>query len=213
MMGWGLVIKGPLFVETCLRWIMAYRLYLRPGECDKLLVNMIVRPQLGAGPGYQDWGVILSPWEGNLPGKAGLYDEAVIWDMDPQLGPLLGQLIGTRGGHLQLWSSDAGKDIDLFSEAATAGHLDALKPTRYSLRHGGASHDLLSRQRSLAEVMKRGRWLSDQSLRRYAKETRILDELNKLPPPTLSFGISVAAHVHDVLLGLKVAAVFGPCPP
>ena len=43
----------------------------------------------------------------------------------------------------------------------------------YRMRHGGASHDIVSNQRSVLEVKKRGRWANDQSLKRYAKGVRL----------------------------------------
>eukprot|EP00973_Karenia_brevis_P006482 882223-Karenia_brevis.AAC.1 len=66
--------------------------------------------------------------------------------------------------------------------------LEALKPTLYSLRHGGASEDILRRRRSVQEVKRRGRWTSDASLKRYAKEARLLSEISKLHPSILAFG-------------------------
>ena len=43
----------------------------------------------------------------------------------------------------------------------------------YRMRHRGASHDIVSNQRSMLEVKKRGRWANDQSLKRYAKGVRL----------------------------------------
>ena len=50
----------------------------------------------------------------------------------------------------------------------------------YRLRHGGASHDVASKVRSLLEVKKRGRWISDNSLRRYQKSVVLLTEEARL---------------------------------
>ena len=43
----------------------------------------------------------------------------------------------------------------------------------YQLRHGGASHDLAANLRTRAEVMARGRWQTEASVRRYAKIGKI----------------------------------------
>eukprot|EP00973_Karenia_brevis_P038145 5259176-Karenia_brevis.AAC.1 len=79
----------------------------------------------------------------------------------------------------KLWPVDSGQVITTFQAACNQLGLDALQPTRYSLRHGGASEDLYTKSRTIAEVMKRGQWRADSSLRRYAKEGRLLAELKK----------------------------------
>ena len=66
----------------------------------------------------------------------------------------------------------------------------------YSLRHGGASDDFLTRRRTLPEIKHRGRWLADSSVRRYTKSARALKELEKIPAPALA-----AAHLLDRALG------------
>ena len=58
----------------------------------------------------------------------------------------------------------------------------------YSLRHGGASDDLLAGRRSLEQVRARGRWVSSSSLRRYTKATRLLRELQEVHGDVFSFG-------------------------
>ena len=83
-------------------------------------------------------------------------------------------------------------------EAVTALGLGPLKPVRYSLRHGGASDDLLCRRRSLEEVKKRGQWRTDQSLRRYGKETKALAEMHKIPSNILEYGLSVSENLEDM---------------
>ena len=57
---------------------------------------------------------------------------------------------------------------------AGVGHLQLVP---YMLRHGGASHDALAGRRSIAAIKKRGRWRSDQSLRRYQKESLAMAQL------------------------------------
>ena len=79
--------------------------------------------------------------------------------------------------------------------------LHAIAPCRYSLRHGGVSHDLMSRGRSVEEAKRRGRWRSDTSLRRYAKESRVLSELRKVSPAVLEFGGAVQQQLHLLLRG------------
>eukprot|EP00973_Karenia_brevis_P034263 4726174-Karenia_brevis.AAC.1 len=70
----------------------------------------------------------------------------------------------------------------------------------YSLRHGGASEDLLRGRRRLQEVMRRGRWQSESSLRRYSKEGLLAQELAKVPASTLSYGVAVDASLESIFL-------------
>ena len=51
----------------------------------------------------------------------------------------------------------------------------------YQARHGGPSEDRAARLRSLFEVMKRGRWLSEGSVRRYEKHGKLGERLHRLP--------------------------------
>ena len=76
-----------------------------------------------------------------------------------------------------------------------------LGSSRYSLRHGGASDDLLNQRRSLLEIKRRGLWKSEISLRRYAKEGMILSELRKVPPETVAYGRQILNHLLDLLVG------------
>ena len=71
----------------------------------------------------------------------------------------------------------------------------------YCLRHRGASHDLLTRSRSLVEIQKRGRWHSLKSLRRYGKETRSLSEAAKLNLALVDYARQVESHSVSVLSG------------
>ena len=86
-----------------------------------------------------------------------------------------------------------------FCSAAAALNLTALKPLRYSLRHGGASNDLLDRRRTTEEFKKRCRWRTDQSLRRYGKETKALAQIHLMPPAVAEYGQKVSENLEAVL--------------
>ena len=77
--------------------------------------------------------------------------------------------------------------------------LSVLQPVVYSLRHGGASHDLLHQRRTVAEVKMRGRWHSDASVRRYGKLARAMKEANRLLPSTKKYGELVLAKLNKYL--------------
>ena len=50
----------------------------------------------------------------------------------------------------------------------------------YMLRHGGASHDRATDERTLLEVQARGNWRCFESVRRYDKHARLGDVLSRL---------------------------------
>ena len=82
-------------------------------------------------------------------------------------------------------------------EASLLGGTDILHPEPYGLRHGGASHDVLSKRRGLSSVKKRGRWRDGRSVRHYEKATVALHELNKLHPNIIQFGRLIADNLGN----------------
>lgn len=132
-------------------------------------MKMVIKPSHVSGPSYRSWGLLLAPREDQVPGKTGLHDEAVIFDTDPDVLPTLARLVAGRAGHEKLWPMSPKEDIETFNKCAKRLGLDRLGVARYSLRHGGASDDILTKRRGLKDAMKCGRWRTDQSLRRYAK--------------------------------------------
>ena len=70
------------------------------------------------------------------------------------------------------------------------------------MRQGGASEDLLHRLRTHEAVKRRRRWgASDESLKRYGKETRLLTELAKLPVDILSKALVANESIDQLLMG------------
>ena len=67
----------------------------------------------------------------------------------------------------------------------------------YTLRHGGASHDLLFKLRTLPEIKMRGRWVTDASLVRYTKATRAQAELHRIPLAAQAFGSAVELNLVE----------------
>ena len=51
----------------------------------------------------------------------------------------------------------------------------------------------------IAEIKKRGRWLTDQSLRRYEKATAAQALFNKLPTKVVTFGTAVKESLPDLV--------------
>ena len=186
-----------------LQVVVSFWCYLRPSEGDRLRPRDLVAPSHLAGTHYQHWGLLLSPSDVGRPGKTGQFDESIILDNLQGLDPLFRQLSVSRAKEARLWPHSAEQFLAKWNQVIVELELGALNPCRYALRHGGASEDILSRQRLLADVKRRGRWVSDSSLKRYGKETRLLSELLKVHPNVLAFGREVMRHFEALMLGFR----------
>ena len=182
------------------KWWIQFRTYLRPGEAEKLLVSQLIPPTPAAGEQYANWSIIVAPEELEVPGKTGDLDESVVIDTDPELRPLLAAIFYHRHPSARLWGASA-EDPSAFAAAVAALHLQPLHPCRYALRHGGASEDLLTFQRDLAAIKKRGRLKTDSSLRRYAKEAKLSRELRNVHPLVVAYGRAVLVDLAGVISG------------
>ncbi|CAK0911133.1 unnamed protein product, partial [Prorocentrum cordatum] len=171
--------------------------YLRPGEAAKLRGRHLIAPSASAGTLYQYFGLLLHE-SGKGPGRTGVNDESILFDRDGWLAPLLAALKLSALPDQPLWGEAIAQLPKLFDSACRELSLERLRPHLYSLRHGGASDDMLSQRRSLPEIQRRGRWRSAKSLNRYTKETKLLDELAWIPPAALELG----AFVEDNLMAL-----------
>ena len=187
---------------TAVKVFVQFRTYMRPGICDSLKVFQLVPPSAAAGGHYARWGFLLNPVELGVPGKTGLWDQAVVWDTELWMSAIFEQL-HHQPQRASLWPVNALETIDHFNEAVEALGLTNLHPTRYSLRHGGASDDILSKRRSIEAVKIRGHWKADTSLRRYGKETRVLAELRKAAPQVIEYGAEVLNDLEQLLVSRK----------
>ena len=178
--------------------LLQFHTYIRPGSFDTLKVAQLDRPTLLAKFPYSLWGIVLNPVEDLVPGKTGVFDQAVLIDDFPWLHPFLLMLVLNRSPEDPLWPVPPSRVIALFLSSAARLGMAAMAPVRYSLRHGGASHDLLTSRRNVMDVKKRGLWRTDQSLRRYAKETRALAELHRMPDATLHYAELIDANLSAV---------------
>ena len=181
--------------QLALRLFLQFTTYMRPGECSNLRVKQLVPPQMTVGSRFNLFAVLLHPREDEIPGKTGVFDASVVLDSDVWLNPLLLRLINHRPPDSLLWVDPHTLLVDEFMAAQEALNLAHLNSCLYTLRHGGATHDILTRRRSMLEVKQRGRWGSDASLKRYVKLARLQTELAKVPIQTRQFGLQV---LHDL---------------
>ncbi len=197
--------RGEWMTAVCLYF--QFRTYLRPGACDALKVKQLIRPQPAAGLPY--WALVVNPVEDRIPGKTGLYDSSVLWDTDLWFGSVLDLLVNNRQPEGLLWTCPPAHIIAVMQAATEWLNLNCLAPCRYSLRHGGASDDLVQKRRALDVVKKRGQWVTDTSLRRYAKESRLQGEVAKIDPSVLRYASDLINILPSVFLGLMPP----PVPP
>ena len=97
-----------------------------------------------------------------------------------------------------MWSFTAEEARLAFNEAVESQGIEG-QPSLYVLRHSGASDDLLSCRRSLTEIKARGRWVTDSSLRRYAKATKLQQNLNQLDAAVIAFGNAIDAQLVSLV--------------
>ena len=90
---------------------------------------------------------------------------------------------------------------------ATLG-LEDRQIARYSLRHAGASNDVLKNLRPVEDIKARGRWKTDSSMRRYTRAARAQQFANQLPEPILTYG----RQIREMLPGILNGTV-APIPP
>jgi hypothetical protein len=142
-------------------------------------VGDIVKP---AHKKKRAWTLILHPAEREETSKTGISDESIIVD-GPflWLGSVLELLTRGRAAGEQAFKVTYQGWARLYQAAGQHLKLNAFgPPVLYQLRHGGASHDQFHNHRALDVVKKRGRWLTDASVRRYEKGGRIPQLLARL---------------------------------
>ena len=189
--------------------VASFLCYLRPGEALRLRGRSLVQPAAAAGLAYDKWALLLHDVVDRVPSKVGLFEESVIIDNAGWLFPVLEALKVATAAEASLWDFDLSEYKKAFAEAAKHLSLSRLRPHLYSLRHGGASEDIIRGLRTPEQVQRRGRWGHSSSMKRYAKESKLLAELHWVPAATLSFGKLVEANFRSVIEG---ALAGGPHP-
>lgn len=151
---------------------------------------------------------MLSPIENEVAGKTGVFDESILVN-DPRLWKALARLRRNRLPKQDLWDFPVEYELHVWKQTIAQLGIDQLQPCRYAMRHGGASADLTTKARTVEAVKRRGRWRSDASLRRYAKESRVLSQLAKVDSSVLRLGESVEEKLEDLLLGVWTPRLVG----
>ena len=177
--------------------------YLRPSENTGLKVKCLVPPLEGSREGapYSTWSLNLHPCTDGVPGKTGIMDETVLLDGPVWMDAWYQRLRTGRPADAPLWPFDVGTATQFFMDTWKALRMDPVAPSLYALRHGGASEDLLAQRRTPEGVLRRGRWRTNQSLKRYGKEAKLMAQVSLIPATTLNFGEKVLGSLEAAFNG------------
>jgi len=183
--------------------------YFRPGEGRGFLCMDLNLPAGGPQESLNCVSLTVAPETRLEWSKTQTFDDTVLLDAPVRyLGNLLVTLRGERppSEPLFLLGQDAHTN---WSRACRALGLPGL--VLYQLRHGGASVDRLERRRSPQEILARGRWQSERSLRRYAKSGRVQTLLGKLAPHVREFTKVALRDLELVVTGRRRLAPPAAC--
>ena len=172
-----------------LKLMVDHDTYLRPGESIDLKGRDIVPPVRNGGKQYRWFAIVVRDSQDHKPDKTGVFDNSV--PLNSVGREYLGQLLWERvlvlnGKDEKVYPFDAAEFRKNFREAGQLLGFKNLHP--YQSRHGGASEDLNSGERDHLAVKVRGRWHTDQSVRRYGKVGKIQKMMNAV--------VSVVSQTH-----------------
>lgn len=176
------------FRDMCLLCLVAFDLYLRPGEAIELKSKNVVAPVKRAGRQYQWVMVIIREEEGMKPDKTGIFDNSLPIDR-PELrwvgNALLQKARACNSKEDGLWAFSMDQFRKEFVKSGMNLGLENLHP--YQMRHGGATEDLTAKFRDHNGVKSRGRWRTDASVRRYAKVGKVQQLLSRMTECSVRF--------------------------
>lgn len=175
-------------IEEAMAVLLMFMGYLRP--CDMLHVRGAQLTALMAegGAARAHWSLILHPLERRKPSKIGAFDECVLLT-NPEFNDLEGALrlwkqrAGLKGRLIATPYEQLAKDFR--AACARLNYVSLGIEHLYQLRHGGASFDVASGHLDVVGAMKKGRWPSMSSLRRYERGGRLNEVLARLTPQQL----------------------------
>ena len=194
--------RSPAAREMALAIILSFSAYLRPGELLRLRPVDVVPPTGPKGSPLDVTAIIISsPMERLEPSKTNTYDDTILLDsVDfPNLGTMITDLARRRTDHSFLFGDF--KTDELRTAFENASQLLKLPPlVLYQLRHGGATLDLLYRRREMEAIKQRGRWRTDASLRRYAKQGKVQSMVANLLEEVRAYADYSLQNIENVLL-------------
>lgn len=177
-------------------------------EFETLRVGDIIRPVKKGGPIYQFWSILLHPQEEGVPSKTQQWDEALTLDLayHSYLGPAMDRhlRLKSRSKSSKAFTVEMKEVNDFMLDRWKHHNLQVLKkPHLYRLRHGGASHELGGKLRTIQEVQIRGRWLCTKSLKNYEKAGRMAQLLGSLDEAKQQECVQAREEIGKALLGRR----------
>ena len=139
--------------------------------------------------------------------KVGVCDETFALDSQelPELGAALAYL-KTGQPKARRFKLSKHQLRAYWNRALVRLEIKELKLNLYAIRHCGPSHDRRKKYRGLAEVKKRGRWISDKSMARYEAHARVVQEFQKfsvnLQQKARASATKVRAYINQKAKGL-----------
>ena len=190
---------------------LTFVLYLRPSETLGLTLSCLAPPSRLGGSTTRHWCITLHPDELGVASKTGEFDCSLIVD-NPEFTFMANMLQQLRHHPAGLKPRPTEKVFPIkmrdwcrqYNAAAKQLHLEEFSPTTpvlYQLRHGGASHELASGHRDTAGLMKRGRWTSLASVKRYEKGGRLAELLQRLTPAQALLAENCQKNIGEILCG------------
>ena len=180
--------------------VMMFDAYLRPYE----LLNIRFQDILHPASGFRHYMLIVCPMTGHRPSKTRVYDDGVAFDslLRPQLHELLKWLIESKNWqpHDKIFPFTHEELNDTIKAAIEWLHLAAFNFTAYHARHGGPSEDYAFGGRDKLAVQKRGRWMTESSLRRYEQCNRLHVVIGAMPKTLVDFCLCCVAHLVELIV-------------
>ncbi|CAE7265927.1 AMY1.1 [Symbiodinium sp. CCMP2592] len=200
--GIAMVLLRKRLRQMALMVMLCFDTYFRPGEAFTLTKKDCVAPVRGAGPQYSFHAVIVRDIADSVPDKVGVFDNTILLNSKGRLwiGEMIQDLARQRRRGSDLLFDFSPEDYrKAFASAGKELGLEGIHP--YQLRHGGAAEDLNSKERDFNAVKARGRWQTDQSVRRYGKTGKIQKLLSLLSPSDLAYCRWSLQHLEAVFKG------------
>jgi integrase len=194
-------MMGHDMVEEALMMLLAFVMYLRPGEVCKLRCQDLVPP---VGQGRREaskWSLVLHPEEELVPSKTAEFDETLLFDLPYTKFVAISvhqwRRTSSRPGHQLIFSKTASQLREAMVSVAQKCALQPLgDPHPYRSRHGGASRDFATGDRKQPDIQRRGRWKTAASTRRYEKGGRLGQLMRSLSQKVRDAAYKAAARIE-----------------
>jgi len=194
------VSNGAVGLEAACANFLAFDCYLRPSECIELRKQHLTQPRAASD---LPWVVTIKPRDEGTPAKNQEFDCSTAVGGPKRafvnnIAAALHRNVEDNG--LLFPNLTLGLWEKLFRDACKALHI--LKPqfSPRSLRHGGPSLDKLNNDLDDNEVLRRGRWRSLDSVRRYGKTGVLAKLLAAMPDGHLVVARDLRLHLVPAMI-------------